>query len=173
MRAYGVVQRRRRARSSAQQRPPRVRGHHSKSSSSTNGRSLLSSLDALRALVVAEFRISPSQGTRPARWSTRPSVERPTYPPVDDRCAGESWSRTRGRSGSTPVANPVHQSRRDASPAPGGCGARVIDDSGGVLLSQELSLQVPSALAGLTTVFGMGTGVTPPLWPPETYGFSD
>ncbi len=28
--------------------------------------------------------------------------------------------------------------------------------------------QVPSALAGLTSVFGMGTGVTPPLWPPET-----
>ena len=29
-------------------------------------------------------------------------------------------------------------------------------------------LQVPSALVGLTAVFGMGTGVTPPPKPPET-----
>ena len=35
--------------------------------------------------------------------------------------------------------------------------------SGGDLLSQGDSPQVPSALAGLTSVFGMGTGVTPPL----------
>jgi hypothetical protein len=40
--------------------------------------------------------------------------------------------------------------------------------SGGDLLSQGDYPQVPSALAGLTSVFGMGTGVAPPLWPPET-----
>src|SRR5690606_18993187 len=40
--------------------------------------------------------------------------------------------------------------------------------SGGVLLSQGISPQVPSALTGLTAVFGMGTGVTLSLWPPET-----
>ena len=34
--------------------------------------------------------------------------------------------------------------------------------SGGVLLSQGVYSQVPSALVGLTSVFGMGTGVTPP-----------
>ena len=28
---------------------------------------------------------------------------------------------------------------------------------------------VPSALEGLTAEFGMGSGVTPPLSPPETY----
>ena len=39
--------------------------------------------------------------------------------------------------------------------------------SGGVLLSQGHSSQVPSALEGLTSVFGMGTGVTPPPWPPK------
>ncbi len=39
---------------------------------------------------------------------------------------------------------------------------------GGVLLSQGATPQVPSALAGLTAVFGMGTGVSPPPWPPET-----
>ena len=38
---------------------------------------------------------------------------------------------------------------------------------GGDLLSQGVYPQVPSARAGLTSVFGMGTGVTPPLWPPE------
>src|SRR5262249_10093787 len=41
--------------------------------------------------------------------------------------------------------------------------------SGGVLLSQGVSSQVPSALAGLTSVFGMGTGVTPPPWPPKSF----
>ncbi len=36
------------------------------------------------------------------------------------------------------------------------------EKSGGVLLSQGRTSQVPSALEGLTSVFGMGTGVTPP-----------
>jgi hypothetical protein len=30
--------------------------------------------------------------------------------------------------------------------------------------------QVPSALEGLTSVFGMGTGGSPPLWSPDCYG---
>ena len=42
-----------------------------------------------------------------------------------------------------------------------------IKKSGGVLLSQAVSDQVPSAQEGLTSVFGMGTGVTPPQWPPK------
>ena len=40
--------------------------------------------------------------------------------------------------------------------------------SGGVLLSQAVSRQVPSAQKGLTSVFGMGTGVTPSLKPPKS-----
>ena len=32
------------------------------------------------------------------------------------------------------------------------------------LLSHDLSIVVPSALRGLTTVFGMGTGVAPARW---------
>ena len=40
--------------------------------------------------------------------------------------------------------------------------------SGGDLLSQGVYPQVPSALAVLTSVFGMGTGVTLPLWPPKS-----
>ena len=41
--------------------------------------------------------------------------------------------------------------------------AFVLEKSGGVLLSQGVYPQVPSALAVLTSVFGMGTGVTLPL----------
>ena len=37
---------------------------------------------------------------------------------------------------------------------------------GDVLLSHKVALAVPSALEGLTSVFGMGTGVAPPLLPP-------
>ena len=37
---------------------------------------------------------------------------------------------------------------------------------GNVLLSHQVALTVPSALEGLTAVFGMGTGVTPPPWSP-------
>ena len=40
--------------------------------------------------------------------------------------------------------------------------------SGGVLLSQGVYPQVPSALTSLTSVFGMGTGVASSLSPPET-----
>jgi hypothetical protein len=38
---------------------------------------------------------------------------------------------------------------------------------GDVLLSHPVTRAVPSALEGLTAVFGMGTGVTPPLWSPR------
>src|SRR4029077_17443380 len=39
--------------------------------------------------------------------------------------------------------------------------------TGGVLLSQALAGQVPSALRGLTALFGMGRGVSPSPRPPE------
>ena len=61
----------------------------------------------------------------------------------------------------------VSGGRREEAPALGR-GLLPENNSGGDLLSQGVSPQVPSALAGLTSVFGMGTGVTPPLWPPET-----
>ena len=44
--------------------------------------------------------------------------------------------------------------------------------SGSVLLSQAVASQVPSALEGLTSVFGMGTGGTPPPSPPESFQMS-
>ena len=43
--------------------------------------------------------------------------------------------------------------------------ARVLP--GSVLASQDPAVQVLSALEGLTVVFGMGTGVSPPPWPPD------
>ena len=42
-----------------------------------------------------------------------------------------------------------------------------VNRSGGVLLSRRVSPEVPSALEDLTSLFGMGRGVTPPLWPPK------
>ena len=39
--------------------------------------------------------------------------------------------------------------------------------SGNVLLSHSLATTVPSTLVGLTSVFGMGTGVTPPVKLPQ------
>src|SRR5688572_19993382 len=48
----------------------------------------------------------------------------------------------------------------------------VLRGAGGGLLSRDLSIGVPSALQGLTTVFGMGTGVAPALQPPAIRFFS-
>ena len=45
-------------------------------------------------------------------------------------------------------------------------------ESGGVLLSRAVSSQVPSALRGLTSVFGMGTGGSLSLLSPEISGVS-
>ena len=47
--------------------------------------------------------------------------------------------------------------------------ALLSQNTGGDLLSREPTPQVPSALAGLTSVFGMGTGGSPPLSPPEIW----
>ena len=44
-------------------------------------------------------------------------------------------------------------------------------DSGSDLSSRAVSSQVPSALRGLTSVFGMGTGGTPSSLPPEIVNF--
>lgn len=40
---------------------------------------------------------------------------------------------------------------------------------GNDLLSQHVTMLVPSALVGLTAVFGMGTGVSPPVRSPKTF----
>src|SRR4051812_40948419 len=45
---------------------------------------------------------------------------------------------------------------------------RIIERTGGDLLSQALAGQVPSALRGLTALFGMGRGISPVQYPPKT-----
>ncbi len=45
-------------------------------------------------------------------------------------------------------------------------GAAQLEDSGDNRLSRRSTIM---GLAGLTAVFGMGTGVTPPVWSPEKY----
>ena len=42
-----------------------------------------------------------------------------------------------------------------------------LEKTGGDLLSHTLSGAVPSALEGLTSLFGMGRGVSPPPLPPQ------
>src|ERR1700681_143862 len=44
-------------------------------------------------------------------------------------------------------------------------------DLGDDLLFQTVASPVPSALTGLTAVFGMGTGVSPSLWSPKSFSF--
>jgi hypothetical protein len=92
-----------------------------------------------RSLPPREFRGSGTASS-PDRVAER------TYPTARDRCRrrGPRKQRWRPRTGAI-------------SKNPG-------DD----LLSQGVSPQVPSALAVFTSVFGMGTGVSPPLSPPET-----
>jgi hypothetical protein len=87
----------------------------------------------------------------------------------DRRNCGRSKAALRESNGATRV----REAERDEAPpldpvANQGMEALRMEKSGGDLLSQGISPQVPSALAVFTSVFGMGTGVTPPLWPPET-----
>src|SRR5439155_5138879 len=101
--------------------------------------------------------------------------EPPRAPPrlPDPEPAGTSSSR-RFRRGASSTAHPVCEGL-STIPAVNACDATTPASMGGrrhsnipgsVLLSQGVYPQVPSARAGLTAVFGMGTGVSPPPWPP-------
>ena len=65
-------------------------------------------------------------------------------------------------------AAPRPDRRTTRSPAARGVRGSSYEKTGGVLLSQALAGQVPSALRGLTALFGMGRGVSPSPKPPET-----
>jgi hypothetical protein len=89
-------------------------------------------------------------------------------------CARSSPLPRRGRSPcrSRPLAAPPSRravrkapenDKRAAFRRPAVC----YEKTGGVLLSQALAGQVPSALRGLTSLFGMGRGVSLSLEPPE------
>src|SRR5215211_5826175 len=63
------------------------------------------------------------------------------------------------------LAGPGRAPQNDEEPPEGGSSLR---SNGGDLLSQGRESQVPSALRGLTALFGMGRGVSPSLWPPKS-----
>ena len=100
------------------------------------------------------------------RWrlSLAPVLGRPVlagWPPAVGRLAGRTST---GRHHMTLPGQPRSQRlNEDGEPS----GSPSLAKSGGDLLSQGVSTQVPSALVGLTSVFGMGTGVTPPPSPPK------
>ena len=65
-----------------------------------------------------------------------------------------------------PGHEPVHEERAPPDAACASDEARPRSMFGGVLLAHSLPVAVPSALAGLTSGFGMGPGVSLSLWPP-------
>ncbi len=123
-------------------------------------------------------------GPRPRPWVRRPARRRPaattrvgTNRPDERRRASPTRRRSAGSRSRRGAAKDGTTDSGTAAAYPGQPGrkrrtrprrASFKEKSGGDLLSQGVSSQVPSALVGLTSVFGMGTGVTPPLWPPKS-----
>ena len=118
---------------------------------------------------------------RPGSDGARPDRPDPLAPPPAPRAGGGPAPRRPRRPSSGPwprelvgamstqgtgghASTGVRQNAKKAAPEDG----LLLEKSGGDLLSQAVSCQVPSALEGLTSVFGMGTGVTPPPWPPKS-----
>ena len=87
----------------------------------------------------------PSPGERTQRRAERGSRVAPRRLPAVDPAAGPNSRQAARR---RPIAS---------------------QKTGGVLLSQALASQVPSALRGLTALFGMGRGVSPSPKPPEKH----
>ena len=131
-----------------------------------------------RYLSGAQNAARPASGTGPLLAAL--SAARAEAPPHADSRLSDGPGRIRGRgqaavsSGACRQDTSPHPPARPAvrtrdSPKRWAPGAVSEKYSGGDLLSQGASPQVPSALAGLTSVFGMGTGVTLSLWPPKPF----
>ena len=97
--------------------------------------------------------LSPARPSRPWAWGRGGR-------PVPSR-RGRRSSPGEGAMVGTSLAPDATKARRRRS----GPGPRV--ETGGVLLSQGVYPQVPSALTIFTSVFGMGTGVSSSLSPPD------
>src|SRR4029077_1407377 len=93
-------------------------------------------------------RPAPPHGAPPDRSGgadrPRPRAGAPTLvrPRDQERCR---W----------PCSSPEHMGTKEEPPR-----GAALEKTGGDLLSQEVALQVPSALRGLTALFGMGRGVS-------------
>src|SRR4051794_35184662 len=108
-------------------------------------------------------------------WRRLPAVRQGTCPPTRGRSGFPDGNRQ--GSGSLPASRPfvnppAHlpglstlRGRETKAPDRSGAFQRLL--SGNDLLSHTLAHAVPSALRGLTAVFGMGTGVTPSPESPE------
>ena len=130
-------------------------------------------VDALSPMHDHRPKNAPPQRNAPC-LPLRVGLAGPVGPPWrDDPDAGDS-----GASGDCTLRRPddlhpkshpeTNRAQNDETPRALCPRGLVNRNPGGDLLSQGASPQVPSARAGLTAVFGMGTGVSPPPWPPET-----
>ncbi len=114
-----------------------------------------------QAAELVEFRASPA--TEPL-YTINPFAEEGLAGAVRDAPAGRR-ARPPAREPSTPTgATSCARPRTTKSRA---WRLFVNEIVGGDLLSREVALRVPSARAGLTSLFGMGRGVPPPLSPPK------
>ncbi len=102
---------------------------------------------------------------RPARCPC-PPPDRGGRPPPAGRPRDDDDRGSEDDMGAHPTGGPARFRAGERRRAPPQCGGALLVRN--VLLSQGISPQVPSALTGLTSVFGMGTGVTLSLWPPKS-----
>jgi hypothetical protein len=113
-------------------------------------------------------------GRRAAKPSSLPGQRRVALhappPPVRRRPACRPGRPPRSQPPARAARSPRLSARSARRPRPRRAAlraARLSQKTGGVLLSQALAGQVPSALRGLTALFGMGRGVSPSPRPPE------
>ena len=96
------------------------------------------------------------------RWRSQPTVTR-AGPPREGgewEAGGRRWEEARG---CPKGVDGIGEPRLEAKATRRGSGIRPGSD----LLSHSLTRAVPSALEGLTSEFGMGSGMAPPTLPPE------
>src|SRR5204863_9084791 len=119
-------------------------------------------------------RSRPSARAPPRRSTSPPPAAgaRPALPPRPARARRFRRSPPRARVRRPPVTSRrprLAAAHNDDGPRGAPAPARPVHTlPGGDLLSREPSLGVPSAQRGLTTLFGMGRGVSPSLEPPGT-----
>ena len=103
---------------------------------------------------------TPRRARDRCRVTSRPARARVLAPEIEHPLRDASVI-VAAASASSHSAREQHEIRRAARGRPRS------QKTGGVLLSQVLAGQVPSALRGLTALFGMGRGVSPSPKPPE------
>ena len=135
---------------------PRSAGLHRLSGRPQRGRP-----ECIRRIAGASPRAARAAGCE-AAFGAAPNAQRPaTALPAAPGARAPRSGRRRAAGAERRTAARGHQRKRAAQRA-----ARQ-ERTGGDLLSQALASQVPSALWGLTALFGMGRGVSPTQWPPE------